>query len=139
MSCPAFCPTRVSDQPLYKSGRLPLIDQYEGFCMASGEAHVPDRETLFRCCNHGYSQNTCARFPAAETRSCLRYTVLRSTPDALEIMCVEECNHEPKHWRRLEYHLDSTQLRGDVSTDCMRAQAIAFCEAYLRRTRSEAN
>jgi hypothetical protein len=118
---------------LYRSGRLPLIDEYDGLCAAENVLYVPDRETLFRCCNHGYSQSSCPRFPPAEELSCLRYSVVRRTPDTLEIICVEEAEHEPLRWHKIEYLLEQSELRGDVPSECIRAQAIAFCQAYVRR------
>lgn len=133
MPCPVFHPIRVVDQPLYRSGRFPLIDEYEGVCTAQSDSHIPDRETLFRSCNHGYCQASCSRFPEDQTIACLRYSVLRATAETLEIICVEEAEHEPRRWHRFEYLLEGAEVKGDVPTECIRAQAIAFCQAYVRR------
>ena len=136
MPCPVFRPTRVVDERIYTNGRLPLIDEYEGICTAPGGSLAPDRETLFRCCNHGYSHGACSRLPSQAKFSCMRYSVLSRTPHSLHIICVEEINHEPRQWHRLEYLIDQADLRLDLQgcppTECVRAQAVAFCRAYVR-------
>src|ERR1700761_3358554 len=125
MPCPVFSPTRVVDDPLYRGGRLPLIDEYEGICTAQHESPGPNRETLFRFCNHGYSQGHCPRFPASEDTSCVRYSIASRTAYSLEVICVEEAHHEPQRWHKFEYLLDRSEMRGNIPTECIRAQAVA--------------
>lgn len=132
MPCPVFCPTRVADRSLQLLGRLPLIDQYEGICTAHSEPYAPDQQTLFRYCNQGYSNGCCSRYPIHEEISCLRYSITRRTSEALQVICVEETAHEPRRWHHFEYLLQASDLKGEAPTECMRAQAIAFCQSYLR-------
>jgi hypothetical protein len=139
MPCPVFFPTRVAEQPAHQFGRLPLIDQYMGTCMARPDGYEPDSETLFRSCNHGYSQESCPRYPLQQV-ACLRYTITARSSEVLEGICIEEDAHTPQRWHRFVYLLQMGDLQGDVPTECMRAQAIAFCEAYVRHLpRSESN
>lgn len=139
MPCPVFSPTRVAAQSPQQLGRLPLIDAYEGMCTAQPDGYVPGGETLLKRCNHGYSNTSCSRYPAGEELSCLRYSILKRTADSLEVICIEEAAHEPRRWHVFEYLLQAADLRGVVPTECMRAQAIAFCQAYVRRLQSELN
>jgi hypothetical protein len=132
MPCPFFQPTREVHEPTYRSGRLPLIDEYDGICRATEQPYPPDRETLFRCCNHGYSTGTCLRIPADAGRSSIRYSILGRTPVSLEIICVEETNYEPQRWHKFEYLVETAEVKSDELTECIRAQAIAFCRAYIR-------
>lgn len=62
----------------------------------------------------------------------MRYSVLGRTPSTLKLVCVEEVDYEPKSWHRFEYLLDKAEVTGDVPTECIRAQAVAFCQAYVR-------
>lgn len=139
MPCPVFLPTRVVQQPRHQLGRLPLIDEYTGTCTAHPDGFAPDPETLFRFCNHGYSQGSCPRYPLQDAVSCLRYTITARTCDVLEGICVEEAAHTPLRWHRFIYLLQAQDLKDDLPTECIRAQAIAFCQAYVRRLQSELN
>jgi hypothetical protein len=103
-----------------------------GTCTAHPDGYEPDPETLLRYCNHGYSQDCCPRYPLQQA-ACLRYTITARSGDMLEGICVEETAHTPQRWHRFVYLLHLQDLQGDVPTECMRAQAIAFCQAYLRR------
>lgn len=132
MPCPVFYPIRESTERTRAGGRLPLIDEYAGFCMADGSSYTPDRDTLFRSCNHGYSQDACSRLPHESAQSCIRYSVVGRAPGLLEIVCVEESDYEPRRWHRLEYLVETAEIKGEAVTECIRAQAAAFCGSYVR-------
>src|ERR1700721_4187727 len=95
MSCPYFEPLTVVTDSGSINGRWPLIDRYEGRCLAPdscGQVPFPMR---LDSCNHGYSCGACQRFPLTEDRSALRYTLLRRTSEQLEILCIEEHDDAP--------------------------------------------
>ena len=133
MPCPYFEPQRVVANSRYSNARLPLIHEYEGVCHAKAAPENAPEALRFRYCNHGYSRGACECFPAAETRSCLRYTVVRRTATILEFICVEEQDHAPLRWQTLEYVLASGELSPEIGELCMRAQALAFCRSYLKQ------
>jgi hypothetical protein len=133
MPCPVFYPTSQVSEPTRTGGRLPLINEYEGVCKADAEPYTPDPDTLFRCCNHGYSRGACSRIPLDAAQSSVRYSILGRRDASLQVMCVEETNHEPQKWHRFEYVVETAEVKCDSLTECMRAQAAAFCLAYVRR------
>ena len=133
MPCPYFQPRRVASDPRHIGARLPLIEEYDGLCHASGAALAVPPELRFPYCNHGYSRGSCDRFPAGELRSGIRYTVVRRTPAALEILYVEEQNYVPLAWHSIQYFPDNDRLEPQLSDECIRAQLVAFCHSYLKR------
>jgi hypothetical protein len=131
MPCPYFEPRNIVE-PRRPNARLPLIDEYDGLCHADSAPVEAPVEVRFRYCNHGYSRGCCERFPSVETRSSLRYTVVRHTGSALDLICIEEQNYTPLRWRALQYLLESECLEPEIDDACMRAQAVAFCRSYLK-------
>ena len=133
MPCPYFAPRSIAAQPQKPNARLPLIDEYEGWCHAgSGPIEAP-AELRFRCCNHGYSKGCCERFPSGDARSSLRYNVVKVVENTLELVCIEEQNYAPLRWRTLQYFSTTQHLEPEPEDACTQAQAIAFCHSYLRR------
>jgi hypothetical protein len=133
MPCPYFQPKQVAAKPEHPGARLPLLDEYDGLCHATAEALAIPSAVRFRCCNHGYSRGICERFPAAESRCGLRYSVLRRTGTGLEILCVEEQEYAPLRWYSLQYFPDSQRIEPELNDTCMRSQVLAFCRSYLKR------
>jgi hypothetical protein len=133
MPCPYFEPKQVATDPQHRGARLPLLDEYDGLCHATGDVLGVPSDVRFRCCNHGYSRGGCDRFPRDESRSGLRYNVVRRTGTALEIVCVEEQQYAPLHWYSIQYFLDSERIEPQLSDTCIRAQVLAFCRSYLKR------
>ena len=133
MPCPYFEPQRVAIDAHHPAARLPLLDEYEGVCHAGGDSLPAPHARRFECCNQGYSRGCCERFPAAEDRSGLRYDVLRRTPAALEIVCIEEQQYAPVRWQSVQYFFENEQTEPEMTDECMRAQLLAFCRSYLRR------
>lgn len=132
MPCPYFEPQNVSRDPRQANARLPLIDEYNGFCRAAPEPFAAPEELRFRCCNHGYSRGSCPHFPANESRSSIRYSVVRRTAATLEIICIEEQNYAPLRWHNLQYCLATGLLEPNLNDASMQAQAVAFCRSYLQ-------
>jgi hypothetical protein len=132
MPCPYFEPRKIVEHPARANVRLPLIDEYEGLCHAGSEPIQAPAEVRFRCCNHGYSKGCCERFPVAEVRSSVRYSVVRHNQTALDLICIEEQNYAPLRWRALQYVLASECLNPEIDDACVWAQAVAFCRSYLR-------
>lgn len=133
MPCPYFEPQRLAIAPLRVNARLPLIDEYDGICHAHPEPISAPVSLRFRCCNHGYSKGACERVPAAEVRSCVRYSVQRRSESALHILCIEEQNYAPLRWQSIEYCIREDRLTAELSDLCLSAQLLAFCRSYLKR------
>lgn len=138
MPCPCFEPTEIVAKRAQRNARLPLIEEYEGFCRATDEATVPPPDVLFRFCNHGYSRGSCPCFPSTEMRSALRYSITAQTETALEVICIEETDYAPARWFTLRYVLASGAIQPDAPDGCIAAQAAAFCRGYLGQLRSGA-
>ncbi len=133
MPCPFFEPQRIATDPQHANARLPLLDEYDGLCHAQAETITAPATLRFGCCNHGYSRGCCDRFPAGEIRSGLRYDVVRRSPAALEIVCVEEQQYAPLRWQSIRYFFDTERIEPELTDLCMRAQVVAFCRNYLKR------
>lgn len=112
---------------------MPLLEEYEGKCHATAEPFASPSDLRFQCCNHGYSRGVCASFPAAETRSSVRFDLLRSDTEALEILYLEERDYAPLRWHTVRYVLGTETLEPELNDVCARAQVLAFCRSYLRR------
>jgi hypothetical protein len=87
----------------------------------------------FRYCNHGYSRGCCERFPDAEPRSGLRYSIVARTVAGLQVLCVEERNYAPSHWQSVRYFVEGERLEPEPRDRCLQAQLLAFCRSYLKR------
>ncbi len=133
MPCPCFEPERVAPDRQHTKARLPLLDEYDGLCHAGGHPEPAPASLRFQCCNRGYSRGTCEQFPAAETRSSLRYSIARQTTSELEIVCIEEQDHSPLRWRSVHYLIKTEELKPEVDDVCVRAQLLAFCRGFLAR------
>ena len=133
MACPFFEPRTIARFPQKVGARLPLLDEYEGLCLAMAEAFQPPDELRFRVCNHGYGRGSCPRFPTTESRSCARFDVRGASAEALELLLVEEQDHAPVRWQAHRYYFETERLEPDLGDRCIRAQALAFCRSYTRR------
>jgi hypothetical protein len=133
MPCPRFEPVKVVSDPQHANARLPLIDEYDGICHAVAEPFDAPSELRFRNCNHGNSAGACQHFPSGEKRSSLRYSVTGQQGDTLTVVCVEEENYTPVRWSNIRYSVTTGQLETPIQDPSLRAQALAFCQSYLRR------
>ena len=133
MACPYFEPRSVAASPLHANARLPLVEEYEGLCLAAAEPFTAPADTQFRLCNQGYPRGGCERFPSDETRSCLRYELLSRNENTLEVMIIAERDYAPVDWRVVRYSTATGAEEPEISDACMRAQLAAFCRAYLNR------
>jgi hypothetical protein len=133
MPCPYFEPQRVVAQPQHSSARLPLIEEYDGACRAAMAPLAVPAERRFRCCNHGYSYGLCELLPPSAARASFRYTVLRQSAAALDILCIEEQDYAPRRWHSAHYLAATGALETDLADGSMRAQVLAFCRSYLER------
>jgi hypothetical protein len=129
MPCPFFEPLRI--ESAVRTGRLPLIDEYDGRCHAGSESAPVADNARFRWCNHGNSNGCCQRFPAQETRSCLRYEVLQRDAAHLSILCIEEQSYAPLRWYAVQYSCTDNLLMPEPQDCCVRSQIVAFCRSYL--------
>lgn len=115
-----------------------MLQEFDGFCRAIAEPFAAPAEHRFTCCNHGYSRGRCQHFPSADLRSAFRYTVLRRSPAALEIICIEEQEYAPMHWHTARYLLENESLEPELPDSCMHAQALAFCRSFLEKFPADA-
>lgn len=134
MPCRYFEPLQIVPTPFHPNARLPLIDEYDGLCHADAQPVSIPAGSRFAGCNHGNRDNPCERFPVASERVVLRLTVAKQEPDALEILAIEEENHTPLRSRRVRFLLGSEELMPDFAEACQRAQLVAFCRSYLKRS-----
>jgi hypothetical protein len=134
MACPFFEPQHVASDPKYPNSRLPLVEEYDGLCRAGATPQQVPSSSRFECCNHGYSQHSCALFSAGEDGAhCLRYSVVERSASTLSVVVVEEREYAPLAWRTIEYSIARDEIAQEVDNDCIRAQALAFCRSLLKR------
>jgi hypothetical protein len=134
MPCRYFEPLQIVPIPFHPNARLPLIDEYDGVCHACPDPVAVPADSRFAGCNHGNRGKLCGRFPADSDPSVLRLTVATKDSDALEILAIEESDHRPIRWRTVRFLLRSEELMPDPGGICERAQLIAFCRSYLKRS-----
>ncbi|MBV8072251.1 MAG: hypothetical protein JO270_20275 [Acidobacteriaceae bacterium] len=132
MPCPHFEPQRVTPRPTHANARLPLIDEYEGVCHASGEPAEVSSAVRFQFCNHGYSRGACGRTPNPEGPSCLRFEVLSRDGSSLEVLCVEEQEYAPLRWTKVRFSLPDERVQPEPADTCVRAQIRAFGLSFAR-------
>lgn len=133
MSCPYFEPHAVARTPQHANARLPLLQEYDGFCRATAEPFTAPAEHRFAHCNHGYSRAGCPNFPSSDPRSAFRYTVMKRSDAALDIICIEEQEYAPVRWHAARYFFENGSLEPEFPDSCMRAQAVAFCRSFLEK------
>ena len=134
MPCRYFEPLQIVPTPFHPKARLPLIDEYDGLCHAGTDPVYVPAESRFPGCNHGNRDNPCGRFPADRERVVLRLTVAKQEPDSLEVLAIEEANHTPLRSQTVRFLLRSEELMPDLAEACQRAQLVAFCRSYLKRS-----
>ena len=138
MPCRYFEPLQVVTVPFHPNARLPLIHEYEGLCHACSQPVPVPADSRFTGCNHGNREHSCGRFPADSDGSVLRLTVATRDSDALQILAIEEAEHRPVRWQTVRFLLRSEELMPDPGGICRRAQVIAFCRSYLKRSGEQA-
>ncbi len=109
--------------------RLPLIHEFEGICHAGGAEK--DAEHRFKYCNHGYAKGHCGSFPENVALSAIRFTVMSRDASSLAVVVVEEQDHWPRSWRRVEFQIQDGRLVPEIDDTCRRAQVFQFCLSYL--------
>jgi hypothetical protein len=137
MACPFFEP----DQPVEMQHpfRLPLIDEYTGYCHLRGSAVTREANPRLRLlgCNHGNLQRVCAFLNQQDGSGArgrpARFSVRRRGADRLWVLFVEEENGRPYAWQEFEYHPQDGSVLPDLVDACRRAQLLAFCRSYLTR------
>lgn len=132
MPCPYFEP-RHAVPSQHPNARLPMLQEHDGVCHAGPEPLEAPSEMRFRYCNHGYSRGACKQFPSVETRSCLRYQVIRRAGAEFEIAIIEEQDYAPASWRIVKCFIDQERFDPEIQDCCIRAQVAAFCRAFLSR------
>jgi len=133
MPCPLFEPRTKVSPARVPAPRLPLIEEFEGICHA-GET-VIDPEHRFKFCNRGNAAGECRSFPPGLAISAVRFTVTRITPRTLSVLVVEEQNHWPSAWSRVDFIIDEQRLEPEINEVCRRAQVFHFCVSYLEKTK----
>jgi hypothetical protein len=134
MPCRYFEPLQIVQIPFHPHARLPLVDEYDGLCHAGGEPVGVHTESRFSGCNHGNRDNLCGRLPVGSEHAVLRLTVAKQDGEALEVLAIEEANHTPLRWQTVRFLLRSEEIMPDLPAICQRAQLLAFCRSYLKRS-----
>jgi hypothetical protein len=132
MPCPFFEPLLVVAEPKDRGGRLPLIEEYEGFCRAHSNRTAATKQDQYRC-NHGYSRGVCTHFPLSDPRSAHRFHVVKVEHGTILVLWVEEQNYAPAKWESVQYSIATGNLTPAPADECLRAQIAAFCSSYHRR------
>jgi hypothetical protein len=133
MPCPFFEPQQPAHPSSHTSARLPLLEEYDGLCHATGEATAIPKAIRFRGCNHGNQDERCSQLPQQYSREVLRFTVLKTTDTGLELLVVHEADHVPVRWESVSFCFSSQQLHPDFIEICKHAQVLAFCRSYQKR------
>jgi len=61
-------------------------------------------------------------------------TVAKQDGEALEVLAIEEANHTPLRWQTVRFLLRNEEIMPDLPAICQRAQFLAFCRSYLKRS-----
>jgi hypothetical protein len=134
MACPYFEPQNIASPATHPGARLPLIDEYDGLCHAGEASFLPAAAHRFRHCNHGNVQGgECSHFPAGDVPGCMRYQVEGRGPLHLELLIIEERQHWPHAWQRVQFEISGEIFRPPLPGQVVQAQALAFCRSYLKR------
>jgi len=132
MACPYFEPQHIASPATHPGARLPLIDEYDGLCHALEAAFVPDTAHRFRHCNHGNVQGECSHFPLSDVPGSMRYQVESRGPLHLDLLIIEERQHWPHAWHRVQFEITAEIFRPAPPGPVVQAQALAFCRSYLK-------
>lgn len=136
MPCPFFEPRTIVPSTRFMGVRLPLIDEYSGFCHSQGENRIAVDAGPRLQCNHGYASGLCPRFPANAASSAMRYSVAGRTAREITLVWLEEQDHSPLRWGSLCYSIAADALSPPDLTPLLQAQALAFCRSFLLRLRT---
>lgn len=132
MACPRFEPIHRCEIIPGSSGRLPLIDEWDGRCHANGESRPVPAELRIRCCNQGYAHD--CPYSGPVQHSALRYSISRQSGRPVELICVEERHFAPFAWSVLPLGPAFLTLTRTDLDACRVAQAKAYCVSYFDRT-----
>jgi hypothetical protein len=136
MPCPYFEPQQIARNGQDLQGRLPLFDEYDGWCCAHSPAQPVPAAFRFSGCNHGHADNGCTAFPAEEGRRHRRFHPVGKTKEngsTLEVLVLEIENYAPLRSYSVLYSTTDEHLEPEGQDRCERAQILAFCRSYLRR------
>ncbi len=142
MPCPYFEPQQIARNGEDLQGRLPLFDEYDGWCHANGLAQPVLPAFRFSGCNHGHPDNTCPALPAERSRRQRRFHTGDEAKDDglnLKIFVLEIENHVPIRSYSVLYSKTNENLEPETPDHCERAQILAFCHSYCRRFPSPEN
>jgi hypothetical protein len=131
MACPFFEPSDLVKAPRRPGVRLPLLDEYEGLCHASGTVAEPAPTMLATACNQGYAR-ACPNHPLADRPSAMRYSVTAQTEQELIVLWIEEQAYEPVRRGTVCFDVRSG-VAAPVPPPAISAQVTAFCRSYLAR------
>jgi hypothetical protein len=133
MPCPFFEPRAPLASPADIVIRYPLIFQFGGIC------HVTGGEHSSRDCNHGNAKGHCFHFPLAMPVSAIRFDVTAHTELSLTVLMVEEENHWPRSWSKVNFDIAGERLEPEIADLCRRSQLLHFCRSYLEQSNANDN
>ncbi|MDX2151043.1 MAG: hypothetical protein SFV54_09930 [Bryobacteraceae bacterium] len=128
MPCPYFLPTRrISEATGIKAEAMPLGGTFAGECFAPGhERWQPGEQLLRSCCNSGYAEGECDRFPSDAEADAVRFLIQEDDGRTMQIAYVLERRHYPAGQGSIE----SPGTGGGL---LLRTQAEAYARAYRER------
>jgi hypothetical protein len=136
MPCPYFEPQQVARDGQAIHGRLPLFDEYNGWCHRSGQVQPIPLAVRFSGCNHGHPDSGCTLLLPGENRCNRRFHVRGKTGGdrpTLEVLILEIQDGTPVRSHAVLYSKADERLEPDIQDPCERAQVLAFCRSYFRR------
>ncbi|MBV9033463.1 MAG: hypothetical protein JO182_03125 [Acidobacteriaceae bacterium] len=136
MPCPYFEPQQIVTNGQRTGGRLPLFDEYDGWCHANGERQPALSSVRFSGCNHGNPDSGCPVLPAGENRRQRRFHLEGKTGtdgSALKVLVLEIKDYAPVHAHAVLYSRVDEHLEPEGLDTCERAQVLAFCRSYGER------
>lgn len=133
MPCPYFGPTQPLPCSAWQSAlRPPLGEPYRGQCHAQAEPFDPSESRLVDCCNLGYVQGECERFPEGPGPDAVRFSLSGDDGKLISIAYALEKNHLPHRNGTLKYNRGTESWQGPGDDAVFAAQAAAFLQSYLR-------
>ena len=134
MACPFFYPIEPFDDKRWNPRpQLPLGNPYEGECRAAAGPCRPNEQELKTLCNMGYARSKCARFPLDCRVDAVRFMVNQDNGQTVVISFVQEYEHRPADYGKLEYSAAARQFVSPHPDPVVNQQAAAYVRAYLQR------
>lgn len=133
VACPYFYPSEKNRTIAWAfPARLPLGAGFNGTCRASCQEISPTETELRDYCNIGYARG-CSHMPETRLLDGARFAIARDEESRIILHYVNERDHEPVEYGRLEYDCIARSWPVPLHDDCLQRQAECYLAAYLER------